>query len=95
MESCVASVEFQLNVADSPLLTEVGLAWSVTVGVAGAGAGSGFAGGGVTFFGPQPNVKRATASAASKPARQSERETKFMRILLSEVPVFVPPEVIS
>jgi hypothetical protein len=41
MESSVASVEFQLKVADSPLLTEVGLACSVTVGRAGAGAGAG------------------------------------------------------
>src|SRR5713101_5233379 len=69
MESCVASVEFQLKVADSPLLTEVGLACSVTVGRAAAGGGGGGGGGGVTFFGPQPNVKRAAASAAIKPAR--------------------------
>jgi hypothetical protein len=41
MDSSVASVEFQLNVADSPLLMELGLACSVTVGRAGAGAGAG------------------------------------------------------
>jgi hypothetical protein len=80
----VASVEFQLKVEESPLLTEPGLACRVTVGRAGAGAGAGAGGGGVTFFGPQPKVKTAAASAVSKPARQSEREAKFMRILLSK-----------
>jgi hypothetical protein len=46
MVSCVASVEFQLKFADSPLLMEVGLACSVTVGRAGAGACTGGGGGG-------------------------------------------------
>src|SRR5260370_37185011 len=91
MESCVASVEFQLKVADSPLLTEVGLACSVTVGVAGGGAAAGGAGGGVTFFGPQPKLKTAAVETASKPTRQRERGTKFIRILLRAGPVFVPP----
>src|SRR5258708_35619847 len=95
MESCVASVEFQLRVADSPLLTVVGLACSVTVGVA-AGGGTGVVlGVGATVFLPQPKVKTATASAVSKPARPSEPEGKCMLILLSEVPVFVPPGTMS
>jgi len=74
---------------------EVGLACNVTVGRAAAGAGAGAGGGVATFFGPQPKVNKAAASAVSKPARQSEREARFMQILLSEVPVFVPPEPIS
>src|SRR5205809_1597059 len=57
MESCVASVEFQLKVDDSPLLTEAGLACSVTVGRAGAGAGAG-GGGGATVFFPQPRKEQ-------------------------------------
>jgi len=46
MLSSVASVEFQLKVADSPLLMELGLACSVTVGRAAAGACTGGGGGG-------------------------------------------------
>jgi hypothetical protein len=90
----VASVEFQLNVDDSPLLMEDGLACKVTVGVDGAGAGAGAGGCGLRL-GRHPTVKTAAASITSKPARLSERETNFMRILLSEVPVFVPPEGVS
>src|SRR5881392_759005 len=63
MESCVASVEFQLKVDDSPALTEDGLACKVTVGRAGAGAGGGGVGGGATVFLPQPTVRAAAASA--------------------------------
>src|SRR5713101_2219931 len=69
MESCVASVEFQLKVADSPLLTEVGLACSVTVGLAAGGGGSVVLGVGATVFLPQPKVKTAAARATSKLAR--------------------------
>jgi hypothetical protein len=69
MLSCVASVEFQLSVDDSPFLMELGLARSVTVGRVGAGAGAGGGGGGVGFGGLQPNVKTAAARAVSKPAR--------------------------
>jgi hypothetical protein len=95
MVSCVASVEFQLKVADSPLLMEVGLACSVTVGVAGAGA-AGLVSGGLGWgLGLHPTVKTAAASITNKPARKGEREARFMRILLSEVPVFVPPERLS
>jgi hypothetical protein len=88
-------VEFQLKVEDSPLLMEVGLACRVTVGRAAAGAGAGGAGG--CDFGGflQPKVNTAAATIATNPARESERETNFMPILLSEVPVFVPPEPIS
>src|SRR5947209_770777 len=56
-------------------------------------------GGGATFFGPQPKVKTAAASAVSKLARQSEREARFMRFLLNilniGIPVFVPPGPLS
>jgi len=41
IESCVASVEFQLRVADSTFIEELGLACSVTVGRAAAGGGGG------------------------------------------------------
>jgi hypothetical protein len=69
MESCVASVEFQLKVAESPLLMVDGLACNVTVGRAGAGAGAGCGGGVATGFLAQPKVITAAAQAASKPAR--------------------------
>src|SRR5258708_2897815 len=59
MLSWVASVEFQLKVADSPLLMEAGLACSVTVGRAATGAGGGGGGGAATFFFAQPKVKPA------------------------------------
>src|SRR5437867_6567563 len=95
MVSCVASVEFQLRVEESPLLMEVGLACSVTVGRAGAGAGAAGWGGGAFGGCLQPKAKTTTANAAIKPVRYSEREAKFMQILLSEVPVFVPPEQIG
>src|SRR5207245_11555548 len=94
MVSCVASVEFQLRVADSPLLMEVGLACRVTVGRAAAGAGAGgCGGGGATFFGPHPKRKTTHASAVSKPARQSQPEARCMRFLLNihnkPIPVFL------
>src|SRR6267142_6076809 len=69
IESCVASVEFQLRVADSPLLMELGLACSVTVGRAAAGGGGGGGGGGATFFLAQPKAKTAAARVTSKPVR--------------------------
>jgi hypothetical protein len=69
MVSCVASVEFQLKVADSPLLMELGLACKVTVGRAAAGGGGGGGGGGATFFLAQPKVKTAAARVTSKPVR--------------------------
>jgi hypothetical protein len=83
MESCVASVEFQLKVEVPPLSMVVGLACSVTVGVAAAGGGASCFGGGGVFLGPQPMVKTATASIAINPGRKSEREANFIRILLS------------
>jgi hypothetical protein len=69
MLSCVASVEFQLRVEDSPLLMEAGLACNVTVGDDGAGFSAGGGGGGATVFFLQPKVKTAAATATSKPAR--------------------------
>jgi len=68
MESCVASVEFQLKVEVPPLSMEAGLACSVTVGVAGAGAGA-WAGGAALGGFLQPKVKTATASIAINPGR--------------------------
>src|SRR6266699_3812219 len=73
MLSFVASVEFQLKVEGSPLLTEAGLACNVTVGLAAAGGGAACWGGAATFFLPQPNVKTAAARVRSKPARYSGR----------------------
>src|SRR5271168_3230370 len=91
MESCVASVEDQLRVADSPGLMELGLDESVTVGRDGAGAGAGAGGGAATGFLAQPKVKTAAANAVTRVARLSVRDTAVMRILL-EVwnPVFEP-----
>jgi hypothetical protein len=69
MESCVALVEDQLKVVESPLLMEVGLACSVTVGRAGAGAGGGGGGGAATGFLAQPMVNTTAAKAVNKQAR--------------------------
>jgi hypothetical protein len=69
MASCVASVEFQLKVADSPLLMEAGLACKVTVGRAGAGGGAAVEGGWAFGGFLQPKVKAAAASITNKPAR--------------------------
>src|ERR1700738_417519 len=76
MVSCVALVEDQLNVDESPLLMDVGSAESVTVGCAGAGAGAG-AGGGVvaTGFFLQPPVKMVATRPATIRARYNGRET--------------------
>jgi len=95
MLSAVASVEFQLSVDDSPLLMEAGLACNVTVGRAATGGGAAAAGGWAFGGFLQPKVNTAAASITNKPARESEREANLMRILLSEVPVFVPPEALS
>src|SRR5580704_12966995 len=82
MVSCVASVEVQLKVVESPVLMEVGLACSETVGRAAGGGGGGGAGGGVaTFFGPQPTA-RASMAVRMAP-RYRELETRFIRILLN------------
>jgi hypothetical protein len=80
-------VEFQLKVEESPLLMEVGLAWSVTVGRAGAGAAAGGGAFAATGFLAQPKVTKAAASITSQPVQESEREARFMRILLSKVPM--------
>ena len=69
MVSCVAFVEDQFRVAVSPLLMLVGLASSVTVGVAG-GATYGVVSGLVAIgFLEQPKVKIAAASVRQKRAR--------------------------
>src|SRR5215472_8674388 len=84
IESCVASVEFQVRVEDSPLLTVVGLACNVTVGRAGAGAAAGGGGGGVTFL-LQPTTSTAEPNNASSPARWDKREAKVIQILLKRL----------
>src|ERR1700687_2838617 len=83
MVSCVAFVEFQLNVEESPRLMAVGSAESVTVGCAGTGARAG-AGGGVvaTVFFLQPTVKMVATKPATSKARYNGRETTVIRILL-------------
>src|SRR5215469_8577282 len=82
MVSEVASVEFQLKVDASPLLMEVGLAWSVTVGRAGGAAGAGGVGGAAAGFFPQPKVKTVARSATDRQARYSLLEAGIMRFLL-------------
>jgi hypothetical protein len=69
MESCVALVEDQLKVVESPLAREVGLACSVTVGRAAGGGGAAGGGVDVTGFLAQPIVKKAAAKAVNKQAR--------------------------
>src|SRR5580704_12186927 len=54
METSVALVVCQVNVVESPLLMELGLAESDAVGAAGGGGGGG--GGGATFFLQAPSI---------------------------------------
>src|SRR3984893_17222129 len=83
MVSCVAFVEVQLSVDESPLSMEDGSAESVTVGCAGAGADAG-AGGGVvaTGFFLQPPVKMVATRPATNKERYNGRETTVIPILL-------------
>src|SRR5579864_1851759 len=83
MVSCVASVEVQLKVVESPLLMEVGLAWIETVGRLGAGAGGGGGGGAAGGFLLQPATKARASTAVRMAPRYRELETRFIRILLS------------
>jgi hypothetical protein len=69
MLSCVALVEDQLRVVESPLLMVSGLACSVKVGRAGAGGGGGGGGGGAAGFFAQPNAKIAAVMAVKKKVR--------------------------
>ena len=66
--SCVALVEDQLSVTASPLLIEVGFAWSVTVGRAAGGSDVG-AVPVMTGFLLQPTVRAAAAKATRRQAR--------------------------
>ncbi len=68
MLSCVALVEDQLRVVESPLLMVSGLACSVTVGRAAAGGGGGGGGGALGFL-AQPSAKMAAAMAVKKKVR--------------------------
>jgi hypothetical protein len=79
--NCVAFVEDQLSVVESPLLSDVGFACNVTVGRAGGGGcvGVGFCS---TFFGPQPTANIATAQTVTNPIRSKGPETFFMLFLL-------------
>src|SRR5271168_1107969 len=83
MVSCVASVEVQLRVVESPVLMEVGLACSETVGRAAAGGGGGGGGGafGTGFL--QPATKASARMALSMAPRYRELETRIIRILLN------------
>jgi hypothetical protein len=69
MKSDVALVEDQLKVVESPLLMDVGLACSVTVGRAGAGGGGGGGAGAATGFLAQPIVNTAAAKAVKRKER--------------------------
>src|SRR5580658_5036658 len=83
MVSCVASVEVQLRVVESPLLMEVGLACSETVGRAAAGGGGGGGGGAAGGFFLQPATKARASMAVRMAPRNRELETRIIRILLS------------
>src|ERR1700680_4743420 len=83
MVSCVASVEVQLRVVESPLLIEVGLACSETVGRAAGGGGGGGGGGAAGGFFAQPAAKARASMAVRMAPRYRELETRFIRILLS------------
>jgi hypothetical protein len=83
MVSCVASVEVQLRVVESPLLMEVGLACSDTLGFAAGGGGGGGVGGAAGGFLLQPAAKARASMAVRMAPRYRELETRFIRILLS------------
>src|SRR5271155_6185835 len=84
MVSCVASVEVQLRVVESPLLMEVGLACSETVGfTAGGGAGAGAGGGAAGGFLAHPAAKARASMEVRMAPRYKELETRIIRILLS------------
>jgi hypothetical protein len=78
MVSWVASVDVQLKVEGSPFSTEVGEAWSVTVGCA-AGGGAEVVGVGATAgFLLHPNAKTDRATAKNRPVRYIDRETSII-----------------
>jgi hypothetical protein len=83
MVSCVASVDVQVKVVESPLLMEVGLAWMETVGRLGVGAGGAGVGGGAGGVCLQPAAKEIASMAVRMAPRYRELETRFIRILLN------------
>jgi hypothetical protein len=83
MVSCVASVDVQVRVVESPLLMEVGLAWMETVGRAAGGGGGGGVGGAAAGFLLQPATKATARTADRMAPRYRELETRFIRILLN------------
>src|SRR5580704_17613454 len=89
MASCVASVEVQLSVVESPVLMEVGLACSETVGRETGGGGGGGGGGPAAGFLAQPAANVIASMAVRMATRQKELETLFIRILHSvRIPCF-------
>jgi hypothetical protein len=93
MVSCVASVEVQLKVVESPVLMEVGLACSETVGRAAGGGGGGGGGGAAAGFLAQPTTKATASMAVSMAPRYRELETRIIRILLNvRIALVVPLE---
>jgi hypothetical protein len=87
----VASVEVQLRVVESPLLIEVGLACSETVGRAAAGGGGGGGGGAAAGFLAQPAANATASTAVRMAPRYKELETRFIRILPQHKNPFVGP----
>ncbi len=84
MVSCVASVEVQLKVVESPLLMEVGLACNETVGFDGAGGGGCSTVLGATGLGwLQPATKAKASMVVTMALWYKELETRIIRILLS------------
>src|SRR5439155_13873005 len=79
--NCVAFVEDQLNVVESPLLSDVGFACSVTVGRAGGGVCA--TGGGTTGgFLVHPAAKSAATQAVTSAILNKGPETFFILVLL-------------
>jgi hypothetical protein len=74
----VALLEVQVRVEESPLLMELGFAWSETVGFAAGGGGAGGGGGACSGFLWQPNVKTAAARATTNSARNCSREAGYI-----------------
>src|ERR1700675_4194849 len=83
MVSCVASVDVQVRVVESPLLIDVGLACSETVGRVAGGGGGGGGGGVLICFFPTPATKTTASMAVRMAPRYNELETRIIRILLS------------
>src|SRR5580765_5571379 len=95
MVRVVASVEVQLSVEQSPLLMEVGLACSETLGFAAGGGGGAAGGGDAAGFFAQPATKATAKIAVRMAPRYKELETRIIRILLSvKNSLLVPPSAI-